>query len=245
MTERPRPSSTPLAPDSRKRVDTTFLLEVSGATDVLLVRHAQQQLSPGEFLTSDTGDLHDPPLSELGRRQAAAAAEALISEKVDGVYTSTSRRALDTGTMIAAASAAPLEAIDDLREFGFFRDLPADQTPEEALGLDRLRGFLRTWSRTRSLAAWPASEPVTEFRHRVVTAIEGLIARHRGGRLAVVTHGAVINVFLGEFLGVTDDMFFIPAHTSITRVRAKHDRRVLVSLNETHHLMGDPDALTY
>jgi hypothetical protein len=40
-------------------------------------------------------------------------------------------------------------------------------------------------------------------------------------------------------------MFFTPAHASITRVRAKHDRRVIATLNELQHLSGPDDLLTF
>jgi probable phosphoglycerate mutase len=63
--------------------------------------------------------------------------------------------------------------------------------------------------------------------------------------VVVVTHGGVLNAYVGDVLGTTDDMFFPPAHGSITRVRAKHDRRVLVTLNEIQHVAEPDDLLTF
>jgi probable phosphoglycerate mutase len=79
----------------------------------------------------------------------------------------------------------------------------------------------------------------------VVDTLEGIVSRHPGERVVVVTHGGVINAYVGDFLGTTDDMFITPAHASITRVRARHDRRVLATLNEVHHLAGPDDLLTF
>jgi len=56
-----------------------------------------------------------------------------------------------------------------------------------------------------------------------------------------VCHGGVINAYLAHVLGLDDLLFFEPAYTSISRVRAsRRGHRMLVSANETAHLRGDP-----
>jgi probable phosphoglycerate mutase len=53
----------------------------------------------------------------------------------------------------------------------------------------------------------------------------------------VVCHGGAINAYLAAKLGVASDMFFLPAHGSVTRVLASADgRRVVESVNDRHHL---------
>jgi probable phosphoglycerate mutase len=227
----------------RERIDPTFLLGVEGVTELVLVRHARQDLD-GELLGHTVGEIDDPPLSDLGRRQADAVAELLAREHVHAVYASNLQRAGDTAKAIAAQQGLDVERVGGIEEFGALRDLPAEKTARDALGELRFRGFQRRWSRTRQWSAWPASEPTGEFYERVIGAIEGLVACNPGQRVVVVTHGGVLNAYVGDLLGTTDDMFFTPAHASITRVRAKHDRRVLVTLNETQHLAGS-DLLTF
>ena len=226
------------------RVDPTFLLGVGGVTELVLVRHAKQAVGDN-FLAQKVGELHDPPLAEIGQRQAKAVAAALAGEAIDAVYCSVSQRARDTAAAIAADAGLRAVEVEGIEEIGFFRDLPPDQTPLEALGEVRFRGFQRHWARTRRFDAWPASEPRAEFRSRVIDALEGLVAAHPGQRVVVVTHGGTINAYAGDILGTRDDMFFTPAHASITRVRAKHDRRVVATLNELQHLSGPDDLLTF
>jgi probable phosphoglycerate mutase len=226
------------------RVDPTFLLGVGGVTELVLVRHAKQAIHD-DFLGHAIGDLHDPPLAEVGQRQAKAVAAALAGDAIAAVYSSTSQRARDTAAAIAANAGRNAEVVDGIEEFGFFRDLPPDQTPKEALGEVRFRGFQRHWARTRRWEAWPGSEPAGEFRSRVIDALEGIVASHPAERVVVVTHGGSINAYVGDILGTTDDMFITPAHASITRVRAKHDRRVLATLNELQHLAAPGDLLTF
>ena len=233
-------------PDGHRRehVDPTFLLGVAGVTELLLVRHARQNLGD-DFLSHAIGELDDPPLSELGRRQAAAVAGSLAGEELHAVYASTLQRAGDTAKAIATEHALDVVPVAGIEEFGLLRDLPPEKTLREALGEVRFRGFQRRWSRTRRWSAWPGSEPVSEFYERVVGTIEGIVAGHPGQRVVIVTHGGVLNAYVGDLLGATDNMFFSPAHASITRVRAKHDRRVLVTLNELQHLTNPDDVLTF
>jgi len=228
-----------------ERPDATFLLGVRGVTELVFVRHAKQALSD-DFLRQPVGELRDPPLSELGVRQAkAAAAAALGPEPIAAVYSSSSGRAKETAAVIAADMNLDAVVVDGIEEFGFFRELAPDMAARDALGDLRFEGFQRHWARSRSWDAWPGSEPASDFKGRVLDAVEGLVARHQGERVVVVTHGGVINAYVGDFLGTTDDMFFVPAHASITRVRARHDRRVLTTLNEVQHLAGPGDLLTF
>jgi broad specificity phosphatase PhoE len=227
-----------------ERPDATFLLGVRGVTELVLVRHAKQAIGD-EFLSQPVGELRDPPLSEVGARQAKAVAAVLGSQAVAAVYTSKSQRARDTAAVIAADRNVDAIVVDGIEEFGFFRDLPSERTARETLGEVRFEGFQRRWARTRSWDAWPGSEPAAEFKARVVDTVEGIVARHPGERVIVVAHGGVINAYVGDFLGTTDDMFITPAHASITRVRARHDRRALATLNEIQHLTGPDDLLTF
>lgn len=84
-----------------------------------------------------------------------------------------------------------------------------------------------------------AGEVPEEFQETVVTAIEEVIADHRGRTVAAVCHGGVINCYLAHLLGIDRPLFFEPVYTGITRVRAAADgTRSLVSINETAHLRG-------
>jgi broad specificity phosphatase PhoE len=227
-----------------ERPDAAFLLGVRGVTELVLVRHAKQALSD-DFLRQPVGELRDPPLSEVGVRQAKAVAAALGPEPIAAVYASSSGRARETAAVIAGDLNLEAEVVDGIEEFGFFRELPPDMTARDTVGELRFEGFQRRWARSRSWDAWPGSEPASDFKGRVIDAVEGLVARHQGERVVVVAHGGVINAYVGDFLGTTDDMFFVPAHASITRVRARHDRRVLSTLNEVQHLTGPGDLLTF
>jgi probable phosphoglycerate mutase len=89
--------------------------------------------------------------------------------------------------------------------------------------------------------AWDSDESETEFRERVVSSIESIIAEHRGQRVAVVCHGGVINGYLSHILGLDSFArgFFYPNYTSINRVAAASSgEREVITVNETAHLRG-------
>lgn len=81
------------------------------------------------------------------------------------------------------------------------------------------------------------------FRRAVVGALEAIVARHPGGRVAVICHGGVINAWAGHVLGIQAPLFFEPAYTSISRfLAAASGERSVGSLNETAHLRGSDAA---
>jgi broad specificity phosphatase PhoE len=231
MAETPAP--TPL--------DRAFLTNVDEVTELILVRHGQQVWP--DPANSTIADWIDPPLSEIGRRQALAVGEALASRPVDAVYSSLLLRASDTARAIAAHHGLEVEPVEDLREIETFRDLPRDARPADVLGELVLRGARERFVRHRTWDVYPGSERHEEFRHRVVNVIEGIAAGHPGKRVVIACHGGVINAYVGEVLGLSTAMIFRPAHASTHRIRVKGDVRALHSVNETHHLVGGPESL--
>jgi 2,3-bisphosphoglycerate-dependent phosphoglycerate mutase len=78
-----------------------------------------------------------------------------------------------------------------------------------------------------------------EWRAVVVAALERIITRHAGQKVAVVCHGGVVNAYLAHILGVSwaEPGFFYPNYTSIHRVAAaRTGERMILTVNETFHL---------
>jgi broad specificity phosphatase PhoE len=213
--------------------DIAFLSGVEDVTEIVLVRHGQQDYD----VNGPVSELIDPPLSELGRQQARLVGMALSTQRVDHVYASPLQRALDTGAEIARHHRLEPIVLDDLREVGIFRDVPADRTPLDYIGRLALTGTRERMVREKSWDVYPFSESSFEFNKRVINAIEGIIAAHKGDRIVIACHGGVINAYTGYIIGSKYDMFFRPAHTSISIVAAgEHGIRALRSLNDIYHL---------
>lgn len=126
----------------------------------------------------------DPPLSELGLRQADAAAQHLTThEPFDGVATSTLQRAATTASTIAErlGHGAPL-AIADLveRSAGEWSGLTRAEIDE------RYPGYLG------SRRYPPGYEYDDELLVRVKRGLGDVVAKLEGERLLVVAHGGLV-----------------------------------------------------
>lgn len=221
-------------PRSPMIFDRAFLTDVEGVTQVVFVRHGEQYV-PNQR-TGPVGEMVDPPLSERGQQQAKLVGERFSTEKVDAVYSSPLRRALETGQQIARHHRLEPIVMHDLREVEVFRDMPADQSAADYMGVPLLLGIRERMIREKSWDVYPYSESSFEFRRRTVNAVEAIIAVNEGKRVVVACHGGVINAYIGHIIGTPFDMFFRPAHTSVSIIAAGEGIRAVHSLNDTHHL---------
>lgn len=224
--------------------DQAFLTNVEGTGELILIRHGQQHLPSG--LGGPVGEMHDAALSDTGRLQARLVGERFAAQRIDAVYASCLSRAYDTGVEVARYHGMTPTVVDDLREVGVFRDLPPDKSPLEVLGRQGLLGIRSKMLRDRSWDVYPFSESSADFRRRTVSAIEGIAVTHPGERVVIACHGGVICAYLGWILGVRQDMWFRPAHTSVNVVRVKDQVRAVESTGDSSHLVtADGDIRTY
>lgn len=222
--------------------DLAFLSGREDVTELLLVRHGQQDIREN----MSVGEFTDPPLSALGESQARLVGMRFSTERIDHVYASPLKRALETGREIARHHRLEPVVIEDLQEVAIFRDVPPDKTPLDYVGRLQLVGTRQRMVQEKTWDVYPFSESSHDFRKRVINAIEGIIATHPGERIAVACHGGVINAYIGHIIGSKYDMFFRPVHTSVNVVAAAEGVRALYRLNDFAHLMtgeGNFDSL--
>jgi len=243
----PSPPREPPAPaPSPTSLDKPFLTNRPDALTVTFVRHGQQEVRSATFTPALWTDA---PLSERGMRQAETVGQALASEKIDAVACSHLQRARETARQVAEAQALESVVYPELREVETYRDVPDGQALEDVLSPVIWLGVQERFWQERRWDVSPFSEGSAEFRHRVVTVVEGILALSRQQdvhHVAIVCHGGVINAYIGHILGIQEDMFFRPAHASISRVLVGDGRRVVHTLNEMHHLSAvSPDLVTF
>jgi probable phosphoglycerate mutase len=195
----------------------------SGATEILLIRHAEaQHPKPGEFQNPAHLDLS---LSERGRAQARVLADRLARRALAAVYASPLLRTRETADALAAACG--LDVREDVRlreiEIGKAGSVSLDDLAEIAIA----KGG---WSHLEG------TESSQSIRHRMRTALDEIATAHAGQRVAVVSHAGSINAYIANLLGLAHDFFFPAGNTSISVVRARAERRLIVSLNDIAHL---------
>ncbi len=209
-----------------------LLLIGGGATRMYLVRHAQSEGNRGEYTCPD----EDPPLSEVGREQARRLAQRFDRQRVDAVYSSPLRRAQETAGAIAGAANLKVGTLDDLREV----DLGQAQTDYEAFTEEDARALRDRVANQPTWDSFPGSEGSAAARRRVVAAMDRVMEECGGKRVAVVTHGGVIQTYVSLVLGLERDFVFYAFNAGITSIRAQGDRRVIWRLNDIGHLDGMP-----
>jgi broad specificity phosphatase PhoE len=193
---------------------------------VLLIRHGRSaDIVPG------SPESADPPLHEIGKKQAIAVASRLSNARIDAVYSSHLLRALNTAEAIASHHSLDVGIFEDLEEVrlgdwsnGEFRRRAAAGDPEYV-----------KWAETGRWDGIPNAEGDQRFRSRVSDRINALAAQHNGGCIAVVCHGGVINAYLANMLGTHRSLWMMVENTSITTVKLSATPSVL-TLNDCNHL---------
>lgn len=160
-------------------------------TTLTLVRHAECALG-GRYVGRS-----DPPLSALGRAQAAALGRTLATEPFAAVYSSPLRRALDTARAIARHHGVAVEAMDALAEldFGAWEGLTYDEIARR--DPDRLA----RWVEGPESVAPPGGETLAALHERALDAVAAIRARHPEDAVAVVSHGGPLRAVVCEALG--------------------------------------------
>jgi probable phosphoglycerate mutase len=203
--------------------------------ELLLIRHAQ----PVRIGEGEVEGAADPALTARGRREAERLAEWLAHEHIDHVIASPLRRARETAAPLAAALGLDLEIDDGLSEYD------ADST--SYIPIEELRELKdeRWFATIEGRWADEGGEPPDVFQQRVVPAIERIIDRFPGQKVAAVAHGGVINVYLAHVIGLSDNLlWFHPGYTSVHRVHAaRRGPRSVGSINELAHLVARRDPI--
>lgn len=159
-------------------------------TQILFIRHGETAWNRIKRIQGHI----DIPLADTGLAQAQRLATRLSREardgaRIDAIYSSDLMRAQQTAQPAADALGLPLVLREGLREraYGVFQG--HDSTEIEARFPD-------------AYAAWQTRDPGFEpeggesqraFYHRVLHALEPIVAAHPGGRIACVAHGGVLD----------------------------------------------------
>ena len=203
---------------------------------LLLIRHGEtpynaQQLTLGR---------EDVPLTERGRRQAEALAAALASagsRRINAVYASPLRRAIDTATPIAEALGLPVQVEDGLIEMDVGE---LDGQPFEKVR-EHYPDFLRLWfSDQLGEAVMPGGECLRDVQERAWSSVAGFCERHADETVAAVSHNFVILTLLCRFLDLPLSGFRTLKHdlAAVSTVDLTERRTTVRSLNDRCHLSG-------
>lgn len=200
-------------------------------TRFLLLRHGQTAMSVARLYSGRS----NPELSELGEKQAAAAARRLAQTGgIDAIVSSPLTRTMQTAEAAATALGMKVRVIDDLIEtdFGLWDGKSFSEAHEQD-------PELHTKWLTDSSVAPPGGESLQTVNRRVKKARESLQREYGAANVLVVSHVTPIKAIMRQALDAGPS-FFQKAHldlASLSIAEFYEDGPTCVRLfNDTSHL---------
>lgn len=198
-------------------------------TYLILIRHGETPWTKVRRFQGSTDTL----LTAHGKHQAKAVGQCLKRYGIDVLYSSPLKRARQTAEAVAKAVGHRPHFDKRVRELGF--GAWEGKSPAELLK-DKKSGYAR-WCRGEIVTP-QRGEKITAFRKRVGRFMKEITRKHRGQKIAVVTHGGPVKMFLFEALKLpTRSLWSFRADTaSITVIGIGDHFSQVFCLNDTSHL---------
>ena len=202
---------------------------------LLLIRHGEtahnaEQLALGQA---------DVPLTERGRAQAQAIAQAYAVARDDGpiaaVYSSPLQRAINTARPLAEALGLPVQIEPGLIEM----DIGEVEGKTFAELREQYPDFMRLWlSDSMAGARMPGGETLAEVQERAWASVEAIRGRRANETVAAVTHNFVILTILCRVLGLPLAQFRRLRHDlgAVSALELTPERQAVLRLNDRCHL---------
>jgi broad specificity phosphatase PhoE len=168
---------------------------------------------PGETETAARGVIAgrlDVRLSRRGLDHARAVGESLSKLPLAAMYSSTSRRALESARVIARLQRLETVPDRDLCEidFGALEGLTFDE------GARRFPVVAAAWVSQPHAVTFTGGECLATLQGRVARSIERIVKHHPSASVALVCHAGPIRAFAGGALGLAPEVAF--------RLRCEH-----------------------
>lgn len=203
---------------------------------VFLVRHGATTLSAEDRFAGAT----DVDLSEAGRDQARRLSDRLAGEQFAAVYASPMRRTQETATILAQPHGLVPAARPEFREIdhghweGLQRSEVEAQFPKE----------YTTWEEDPFAFAPEGGETGLSVMARALPALRGIVERHEGESVLIVSHKATIRLAVASVLGLDprgyrDCVDQLPCSLNILDFRDPVRARLML-LNDVSHYAGYP-----
>lgn len=217
----------------QKNYLTERLLSDEIATTIFLIRHGETPLTPFKKFSGD-GPLN-PNLTEKGLAQAELVAAAVAALAPEIIIASPLNRTLQTADALARATG--VKVIYDKAwiecSFGIWDGMSIDEVKEK-YPTDYL-----AWLSSTSFAP-PQGESYDAVSLRIEAALDAIVAKYPGKRVAVITHNGTIKSAAKIAIdGVADSIFHIdisPCSITTLSIWPSDGLRALRGLNDHGHL---------
>ena len=197
---------------------------------LLLIRHGETKLNSTQRYWGRT----DVELSVDGFRQAEKLRDRLSGERIDAIYSSDLKRALETAKLIASRHHTDIIACAELREidFGKIEGLNYEEIcqlyPEVA----------KSWIERDPKPKYPGGESRDDFDNRVTKFFDRLKNHKEQETIVIVAHSGVLRTLMCQLLGV-EGWFRWRMHVelaSISILETYPKGAIIMLLNDVCHL---------
>lgn len=212
--------------------------------DIYLVRHAQSYNNA----LGESKRQADPPLTDLGKQQAARLIESLESLPADHYFVSGFRRALETAAPFAAKHQHPFCIWRAIHEVGGCYEGRTGETKRAVPGMTP-SDILSEFSWAAPEAGWTdggwnsltAHETVKDAMPRVEKVAQTLLRDYAATdkRILLVTHGEFISLLIARLTGQGDPFFVRPRsiyNTAVSHLKLSPSSCQLHEFNRVCHL---------
>jgi broad specificity phosphatase PhoE len=197
---------------------------------LILVRHALSVENERDIVN---GYGTPGSLSPLGMKQAMRTAEFLSKERVDAIFSSDLRRALQTAEIIASFHrGVPIIKSRDIRErdYGVFEGRPTRElfAARQSLGMER-HEFRPE-----------GGESFADIRERAARFYDMLLGKYMDRNVLVVSHGQMLSTLIGVIIGegIEDSARRGLKNASVSVLETDGKAIKSSSINNTEHLKG-------
>jgi broad specificity phosphatase PhoE len=198
--------------------------------EIVLVRHGETDFNTAEIFRGRL-DIH---LNKKGMRQAELLGEYLSRDRIDIIYSSPLKRAIETAGAIAAHHALDVNTVPDL--------IDLDYGDWQGLSLKEVKAkygeIYQDWTDTPEQVRIPGGETLHEVRCRVMPFVRDAMMKYREGCITLVSHRVVCKVLICALLDMNDSHFPMIRidNCGITRFDYGDGRLVLTAHNDTSFL---------
>lgn len=216
--------------------------------ELYIIRHGQ---SMGNIERNTDGlsvtELHDPRLTELGKKQAIACGERFKDTEFDAVYSSALLRAVETATEIIKKQPTEkaLKILPYLTEAGVSPEY-SHSSFTEINKINKNAVLADDIDPAKSLFYYNSTSDESDLFERAETALEYIKSHQKQGeKIAVVSHGAFITYLVFSLMGYKKECPFYDLdfkNTCVTKVTIykkgtnKYGDMVFEFINDTSHL---------
>jgi len=204
--------------------------------EIILVRHGETEWNVGGIYRGRA----DVALDGVGVKQAELLGKYLSGLKLDAIYSSPLRRALDTANIVARYQSVGAQVSDGLIDFNYgeWQGLPDKE-------VRKLYPALHSeWHTHPHLVEMPGGESLGDVEERVLAVVKEVVSKYKGS-VVLVSHRVVNKVLTCSLLGLDNSHFWHIRQDvgGITTFDYVDGHFILTKHNDTSYLKGMPKAL--